>query len=712
MHKRNLLLTALMGAVMIMGPSGCGGGDEDENTIPVVITQMAATFAPSGGEIPVPNDLLFSESADLTLNIPVVDPDDYSNPLVAINGLDGWSAVAPFSVSFKDFGSGLTLDPDSVVGGSSVRVYKVNTNRPDIAEGISAPTGPVTSVERELVAGTEYIVLATSGTSIAIIPTVPFVQQAGYMVVLTNDLLDSNGNPVTTDLEYEASKSPVAISSTSSLAALEPVRQLIYAMESAAEADGVVRSDIILSFQFTVQSVGTVMNTAKTAYIDYPISLGATPVMSFSPTGMTTAPFTGIGAADIYVGSVLLNYMLGIPSVDNPIAPLNTFWTATTPTGDPSPLGSNLSYANPLPLVTGTETVPLLVSLPNSEGCQKPEAGYPVAIFQHGITGNRTNAIGIMDALALPPTCTAVVSMDQPIHGIVDEGNPFFTSNTAGGLRERTFGMDYVNNTTGAAGSDGQTDSSGAHTINLANLQVARDNLRQAIFDLLYLEKAVPFMNVVGDGADFDSSKISFIGHSLGGMVGTGLLAYSDNINAAALANPGGGIAELLNASLAFGPVVRAGLSAGSGIAQDDSAFPGYLAQFLFATQTVVDAGDPINTAAHALTNAVPTLLLQVLNDSTVPNAVATAPLSGTEPLGNVLELTTVATTSAGLVTGSRLFSKLNQGHHGTVLSPDDGLGNPIGLLNVTTEMQTQIASFLATVGTATLVTDPSLLDD
>ncbi|MCP4273869.1 MAG: hypothetical protein GY781_18255 [Gammaproteobacteria bacterium] len=454
------------------------------------------------------------------------------------------------------------------------------------------------------------------------------------------------------------------------------------------------------------------MNTAKAAYIDYPLSLGATPVTSFNFTGMTTAPFTGIGAADLYAGSVVLNYMLGIPSGGNPTAPLNTFWTATTPTGDPSPLGPNLSYANPLPLVTGTETVPLLVSLPNSEGCPKPEAGYPVAIFQHGITGNRTNAIGIMDALALPPTCTAIVAMDQPIHGIVDEANPFFTSNAAGGLRERTFGMDYVDNTTGAPGSDGQTDSSGAHTINLANLQVARDNLRQALFDLLYLEKAVPFMDIDGEGADFDSSRMSFVGHSLGGMVGTGLLAYSDNINAAALANPGGGIAMLLNASQAFGPIVRGGLSAGSGIAQDDPAFPGYLAQFLFATQTVVDAGDPINTAAHALTNNVPTLLLQVLNDSTVPNAVATAPLSGTEPLGRTLELTTVATTSAGPVTGSRLFTKLNLGHHGTVLTPDDGMGNPIGYLNVTTEMQTQIASFLATAGTATQVTDPGLLDD
>jgi len=100
---------------------------------------------------------------------------------------------------------------------------------------------------------------------------------------------------------------------------------------------------------------------------------------------------------------------------------------------------------------------------------------------------------------------------------------------------------------------------------------------------------------------------------------------------------------------------------------------------------------------------------MQVLGDTVVPNAVATAPLSGTEPLGRVLELTTVATSAPGAVAGSRLFSKLNQGNHGSVISPDDGMGNPIGLLNVTTEMQTQIASFLATGGAATQVTDPTL---
>jgi hypothetical protein len=195
-------------------------------------------------------------------------------------------------------------------------------------------------------------------------------------------------------------------------------------------------------------------------------------------------------------------------------------------------------------------------------------------------------------------------------------------------------------------------------------------------------------------------------------MAGVGLLAHSDNIKAAALANPGGGVALMSNTSLAFGPSIRAGVAAAAGMEVTDPAFPAVLAQFLFATQTVIDSSDPVNNASLALTNNVPTLMFQVLNDPVVPNSDPAAPLSGTEPLARVLGLATVATMDPGLLPGSRLFTKLNQGGHSSVLSPNDGMGNPIGLLNVTTEMQTQIVSFLASGGAAVQVVDPTLLDN
>lgn len=731
MKKVNFLLSTLMCSGLMLGLTGCS--DDDQNVDPPKLQpKMAATYAPSTGSIPIPNDILFLGTTDLTLNIPVDDPDNASDPVVAINSLDGWSSVAPFSIEFNDYGSGLSLDPSSVVGGSSVHLFKVNVMRPEVAPGIPAPTGPVTSVQRELTAGLEYVVQATSGTSIAIIPTVPFEQQASYMVVLTNGLLDSNGSPIAPDAQYIMAQSETAIPSSSSIAALEPVRQLVNAMENAAAGDGVDKSNIILSFQFTVQSVGTVMDSAKLAYIDGPLMMGATPTTGFSALTDTT-PFTGIGAANLYNGFIALPYLLGIPSLENPTAPLNTPWRALEqlPIGPdgalvPNPFGENLSYANSYPRMNGIEVAPLLVSMPKAALCAKPDTGYPVTIFLHGITRNRTDALGIADSMAAPPTCTAVVAMDQPLHGIDEEhlmhkglqmaSSGFlgvFAGYEAGGPRERTFGMDYVDNTTGAPGPDGIVDDSGKHTINLANLPVAKDNIRQAVFDILYLEKAIPFMDIDTDGTpDFDADKISFVGHSWGAVVGSSVLTHSDNIKAAVLANGGGGLAQLANASLTFGPPIRAGIAASAGMSPDDPAFGPLLNSFLFAAQTVLDAGDPVNQGSLALVNNVPTLMFQNEADSVVPNAVATAPLSGTEPLARVFDLSTLAPAEAGPVVGSRVFSKLNQGLHSSLLSPADAEGDPIGLLNVTTEMQTQMASFLATGGAAVQVVDPTLLDE
>ncbi len=729
MKKSQFLLSALTGVGITIGMLGCSGDGSnpplEQQTVDVPV-RMVATYAPSTGSIPVPNDLLFSGSTDLTLNIPVDDATDFSDPSVAISALDGWSATAPFSISFSSLDANVSVDPASVVGGDTLRVFKVNVLRSEVSPGIPAPTGPVTSVERELTANLEYVVQATSGTSVAIIPTVPFEQQASYMVVLTNGLTDSNGLPILHDAQYAIAKSENPIAETSEVAGLEPVRQLVNAMENAAESfeGGPAKSSIIMSYQFTVQSVGAVMQSAKLATIDGPLAAGAVPATSFSSLFTDTTPFTGLGAADLYKGSITLTYLLGIPSEENPTAPLNTMWKALEqlPIGPegalvPNPFGENLTYANSFPRANGAETAPLLVSMPKAAlGCAKPAGGYPVVIFQHGITANRTNLLGIADSLAAPPTCTAAVAMDMPLHGITaedpvhlglqaasDGAIGIFEGYDAGAVRERTFGVDYVNNETGAPGADGVADSSGTHTINLANLLVARDNNRQAILDLLYLEKAIAFMDIDGDDAvDFDATQISFIGHSLGGMVGTGLLAYSDNVSVAALANPGSAIASLLNGSDSFGPRIRAGVAAGAGITVEDPTFAATLASFLFAAQTVVDSSDPANTGVLALANNVPTLMLQNLGDSVVPNSVATAPLAGTEPLARILGLETLVAEEAGLVAGSRIFTKLNVGGHSSVLSPDEA----------TVEMQSQIVSFLSSGGTAVQVVNPDLLDD
>ncbi|NVK22373.1 MAG: hypothetical protein HWD86_07625 [Kangiellaceae bacterium] len=700
--------------------TACGGGGPAEpKTLDDNVgagNSVAPIFAPGNGEIPIPNDLLFNGTQDLTLNIPTADPTDMSNPQNAISALDGWSTHAPFSIGFRG-----AIDPASVLPGQTVRLFKVSVNRPEAiaGTGIAAPTGPVTGIESELAPGTQFVAVPTSATTVGVVPTAPFEAQGSYMVIVTNGMTDASGQELVPDTQFGIAKRTDPIPAGTTTSALEPVRQLVNAMLVAAEGAGIARDDVVLAYQFTVQSVADALVAAKGFYIDFPFSQGAAPATSFSSLMTDTTPFTGIGAANLYKGQVTIPYLLGVASQTNPAPVLTGNWVtaAMLPDGQgglmPNPLGGggNLTYAIPLPEKQGNETVPLLVSLPKNPVCPKP---YPVMIFQHGITSNRTAMLGIADTMA--NACTAVVSMDLPLHGIASDNAVhqglqlasggllgIFAGYTEGSLRERTFGVDLQNNTTGVVPSpDGVVDASGAHTINLGNLLVSRDNLRQGTLDLLALEKAIPFMDVDGDTVpDFDSSKVSFMGHSLGGIVGSNFTALSDFAKQSVLATTSGSIAQMLNGSASFGPRIRAGVAGAAGLDPNSAEFlQGVLPQFLFAAQTVVDAGDPINYAAIAQAKAIPTLAIQVKNDAVVPNVVANAPLAGNTPHAAAYGLATVTQTTAT----DRAFLKFVAGDHASPLSPAADAATTVG-------MQTAIANFIASGGTQVVVTDPALVE-
>ena len=130
------------------------------------------------------------------------------------------------------------------------------------------------------------------------------------------------------------------------------------------------------------------------------------------------------------------------------------------------------------------------------------------------------------------------------------------------------------------------------------------------------------------------------------------------------------------------------------------------LGQFLLITQTVVDSGDPIN---YARLNTGERILLHevvgggtVLPDQVIPNTVAGAPLAGTEPLIAYLGLTTITQSTQNL-NGVRGAVRFIQGDHGSLLSPAASAA-------ATVEMQTQMASMLATNGTQVPVTNTTVI--
>ncbi|MDT8408343.1 MAG: Ig-like domain-containing protein [Wenzhouxiangellaceae bacterium] len=709
-------------ALVLTVLAGCGGSSSTPRSVPTspetnpdgtpTTDVITANFDPANGVLPFPINLLLSGSGDLTLNIPVPDPTDFGNPSVALNALDGFSPVNPWTFTFSD-----PVNPNTVVPGSSVRLFEVQMVFGTIA---------VQQVNRELVPGQDYVatVAATdpTGRTVAIVPLSPLNEMTAYMAVVTNGIQDQAGNVATPAQTYflakrtdplvtEGGVSTEPLLDNATAQALEPLRQLVNSQEGAAQAVGIDRDNIVLSWTATMQSITPVLSIVRSTLSN----TGST----LAPTGLTTAdvlpPDASPGIANLFIGVTELPYFLGVPSAANPTAPLNQFWQASPGNYIPpfdglglDPTSTNVTVANPLPVERDRQTVPILVTVPNQfSGQVKPASGWPVVIFQHGITGNRSQALALADTMA--SIGVVVVSMDLPLHGItqtnpLDPQQPLaalYVGNTpfAPIANERTFDLDLQNNDTGAPGPDGRIDSSGAFFINLQSLLTSRDNNRQGQVDLSTLALNIPSMDIDGDSLpDFDGSNISFVGLSLGAIVGTAFVAVEPTVNNAVLSVVGGGIANLLAGSQSFGPVIRAGLQQ-AGVEPDSPEF----FQFLGAAQQVVDSSDPINWARTVVQNNS-ILLHQVAGDTVVPNSVPGAPLAGTEPMIRVMGLDPITGTTQDPA-GIRGATRFSQGSHGSLLDPS---ASPA----VTAEMQGQAASLIATGGTTVIVNDTSVIQN
>ncbi|MCB1637635.1 MAG: Ig-like domain-containing protein, partial [Thiothrix sp.] len=619
---------------------------------------LAPLFDPANGIIPQTNDLLFQGSTDGTLNIPTTGASGGTLALYnTLNTLDGFGLTTPITAGFST-----GMDPDSVRIGKSVYLFEITKD---------AGTGAVTAVKSSL--GSARIHAGTNATAdtVVLMPLKPLRESTSYMVVLTNSILDTDGAAAASPSAYLLAKAGTSLTGTA-YAALEPLRQLIATQEAAAALAGVARQRIILSWTFTTQSVTPVMTATREL-----AKAGST--LQLSQAVATTADINASlsGHANIHAGVLQVPYYL------DAVAPLSGYWQGAG--------GSFLTRYNPTPVATGTQTIPVLMTVPNANalaGGTAPEGGWPVVIFQHGITRNRTDLLAIADTLA--DAGKAVIAIDLPLHGVTDTGNPFYA-----GTGERTFDLDLQNNATGATGADGVIDDSGAYFINLGSLLTTRDNARQAISDLLILRRSLGSVSTVS----LNDNSVGFVGLSLGAMVGTSYLSQENRVTPASLAAPGGGVARLLDASPTFGPVIHAGLAA-NGVTQGSSAYDSFMAAF----QMVVDPIDPVVLGAKAAARH-PVHLMEIVGvnglgaDDVVVNSVDGWPLSGTEPLIRVMGLPAITETTPN-TSGAVRFS---EGCHGSLLSPECSPA-------ATVEMQTETAFFQASGGNAIVISNPAVI--
>ncbi|WAG15576.1 lipase [Aeromonas hydrophila] len=392
--------------------------------------------------------------------------------------------------------------------------------------------------------------------------------------------------------------------------------------------------------------------------------------------------------------------------------------------GKPLDAEQNIGRFNPLPKLEEVQSVPMRVFAKDALNTITD-----VIIYQHGVTSVKENAyalaLGQIYAGMQAGKKVALVVIDHPLHG------------------ERGFAL---------SGSMATVTTSENPTpyLNLSYLTVARDNLKQSVADLLGLRLAVGLANAKG-ALGVAGIKVHFLGHSLGAISGTNLLAVANQpignaqadalfkFDTGGLAMPGGGIAPLLLNSPTFGPTIKMGVLT-SGSAELKAGFTAYapncktavptcfvneflpslsttqqaaaastLQSYSFAAQSVLDSADPINLG-RSIQSSFPLFATEIvgdgalsLSDQVIPNSIASAPLGGTEPLFKVLALQPLTATGAASHNAARFVA----GGHSSLLAPDENF-DPSG--DVTTEMQSQFASFFMSGGTAVKVTNGSLL--
>ncbi len=711
---RLIAAAVLAAALCIGGCSGSGHGtvgttdSTSGNGNPggsAPVPQPAATaalFQPLQGILPYPTDLYFAGSTDGTVNI------QPANALIpgqaAINALDGFSTTAVIRARFAG-----ALDPASFTASSVVVVQVTIDNTTRATTGVVAP----------LTFGTDFTVAVgteagVGNTILEIRPTHPLVPSTGatdngYLVLLTNGVTVS-GTPATADSDYATIKSALPTCTSISDASLNGICRLTGAHLQIAAGLGINPANVVLSFSFSTQSTTDTLAVVAATATAKPLTV--------HNTGLTTAQADPrlAGHANIYLGTLSIPYYLSRS------APLTGYWQ-----GGPSPLDASshfLTRFNPVPIATETLQIPVLVTVPNASsvaGAAKPAGGWPVTIFEHGITRNRSDMLAVADAFA--DRGFVVVAIDLPLHGITDRTNPLYASGAnplyaglslqASGSIERTFDLDVIDNATGAATADGQIDPSGSSFINLTSLLTSRDNLREAAADLITLTRSLPALNLDADPAgDIDATRIHFLGHSLGAIVGGVYLgiASSGDVGTGTLAMPGGGIAQLLRDSPTFGPRIIAGLQA-EGLQQGTTLFE----QFFRDAQTAVDSGDPINFIAAAAARH-PLHLIQVVGGGAVPPDQV-VPNSATQRLIAAAGLTRIAApvapgpviVASGSPPGHRAYVNFLFGNHGSIIDPTASLA-------ATTEMQTEAISFALgsppalPAGTLILIGNPAVI--
>lgn len=564
-------------------------------------------------QLPLPNDVIrnpgtVDPAKRGQVDFPNVAP-FLAEPFISAETIRGFSTTGNIIIPFSGRIDAASVTPQSLLlveGGSS-------TVSPE-------PTGsnasiPYTVTVRNADPST------TGNSTIVMTPLRPLKPATNYYVTMTTSI-QGNGRAIGTAPIMQASKSRTPLTDAAGNNNIFPVPQ-----DTALTLEGLRQS-----FQPFWARAESILGTDR-ANIPIVFRFGTEPELA------ALATLRGIAAAVVGADLNFTNTVLGVNANDTLVpGSVDAFYAGTNPNNRSTLDLSTVPHASINRISTGTiltnnyygpngfwlgegfPTLPPLVlqgSVPRPyRACLPTGVGpFPVIIYQHGVGRSKDDVFLIANDFCSQGF--AVIAIDLCFHG---PANTAFPPVPNGVTAEQAF-------------------------FNIGNPRAARDNFRQSVVNLHYLTQTMlnQRANLDADpltgsavvqpngqvGCDIDPTRVRFVGHSLGGIVGGTYTATEPGNQRAVLSAASGRLLPTLYNSASRGPVFLAAL-APNGVIPGTQAFD----LFNFATQIVLDDADPINYAAPAIEGILKSqnpaefaarssrvLMQEMQNDGTIPNS-------------------------------------------------------------------------------------------
>jgi hypothetical protein len=488
-------------------------------------------------------------------------------------------------------------------------------------------------------------------------------QHTTYALIVTNGVLDATGQPVQAsdaftrfrhDLNFGQAKDPV----------LKDYRKELLDAMAAARQVGVSESDIVVASVFTTQSATAILekirdqiDAAPAPTADFNVGLnGKRTVFNLNDvTNIELKQQTTVSGPLTPVNKyydTLLSFLRAVPDKPDAVGQV-AYGMYRSPDYEFHPTAAQRAAGVPgeyipavgtrtgTPAVQGYNEIYFTLFLPSG---QEPEGGWPVAIFGQGANSNKDGNFGVpMIAAELAANQIATIGINTVGFGYGPLGTITVTESN-GSVTVPAGGRGIDQDLPGTPGYGTIGISEGSFAASPQAIIEQRDGIIQTAADLMQLVRVIKAgvdvdpVGSPGHGSpDLDTSRIYYVGVSMGGGIGASFLAVEPDVSVGALVVLGGPAIEKYRLSLNRGGVgVVGGLSAANILASRTPSLingPGSLINGPGITQLDgMDVSAPYFDENMPLRDGVPLNVTVRLPDGTTEARVIQSPVTNDVP--------------------------------------------------------------------------------